>query len=75
MNKNQAKMWALIARINRKLNPDFEALRKARGLQMRLDVGDYYILDLRSNAIARHNVDPESMGREPGVLKDFEVVA
>ena len=66
---------ALIARINRKLKPDFEVLRKARGASAEADVGEYFVVDLRFNAIVDKHVDPESYGRELGVLKDFEVPA
>jgi hypothetical protein len=41
---------------------------------MRQDVGDYYIVDFKINAITRKDVDPEQMGRDLGVLKEFEQV-
>ena len=66
---------ALIARINRKLKHDFEALRTARGARMRMAVGEYYIVNLQSNAVLHHDIDPESYGRDFGVLRDWEMVA
>jgi len=63
-----------VARINRKLKPDLEALKISRSERMRLDVGRYFIIDYRLNAIQRHNVDPKALGRELGVLKEWEEV-
>ena len=65
---------AVIQRINRKLKPNLEALKIARSARLRLDVRQYYIIDHRLNAIQQHNVDPEALGRELGVLKDWEEV-
>lgn len=64
----------MIQRINRKLKPDLEALKISRSERMRLDVGEYYVIDYRLNAIQQHNVDPEALARELGVLKDWEEV-
>ncbi len=66
---------ALIARINRHLKNDFEALRKARGAITKALIGEYFVVDLRWNAITHQYVDPESYGRELGVLGDSETVA
>jgi hypothetical protein len=63
---------ALIQRINRKLKPDLEALKVSRGERMRFDLGEYYVIDYRLNAIQRHNVDPEALARELGVLRAWE---
>jgi hypothetical protein len=65
---------AVVARINRKPKPDLEALKISRSERMRLDVGRYFIIDYRLNAIQRHNVDPKALGRELGVLKEWEEV-
>lgn len=67
-------MQALIKRINRKLKPNLEALKIARSERLRIDVGQYYIIDYRLNAIQQHNVDPVDLGRELGVLHDWETV-
>ena len=66
---------AVIQRINRKLKPDLEMLRATRGTRMRLDVGDYHVIDFRLNAVIHTNVDVEIMARELGVLKDYEEMA
>lgn len=60
---------ALIQRINRKLRPNCERLRKTRGQNDWLNLGDYYIVDSR-NVVVKSHVDPEEIGRELGVLKE-----
>lgn len=73
-SKVPVTMRALIARINRKLKPDLEALKISRSERLRFDVGQYYIIDYRLNAIQHHNVDPEALGRELGCLQRWEEV-
>ena len=63
-------MRALIQRINRKLRQDDQRLRTARGWFSNL--GDYYVLDFKHNRIVRGHVEPEALGRDLGVLKDYE---
>ncbi len=63
---------ALISRINRKLVHNDEVLKVTRGERLRLDVGDYYILDWRIYGIAAKHVDLEELGRELGVLQAHE---
>lgn len=66
---------AVIQRINRKLKPDLEQLKVTRGGELlRLDLGDYYILNFNHNWIAHKHVDPEKLGRELGVLQEWEEV-
>ena len=65
---------ALIQRINRALVKENEMLRKARGIQMFLDVGDYFTINIKRNYITRSNIDPENLGRELEVLKPYEEV-
>ena len=67
-------MRALTQRINRALLKQDERLYKSRGMQMYLDVGDFYVVDLRGNWVAGKDVDPEELGRELGVLKEYERV-
>jgi hypothetical protein len=40
---------------------------------MRVDCGNYYILDLKRNAVSK-DIDPENLARKLGVLKDWEEV-
>jgi hypothetical protein len=67
-------MRALIARINRKLTGDDMQLKKTKGVRARIDLGDYYVLNTRYNAIMYHykDCDPEELGRELGVIKPYE---
>jgi hypothetical protein len=62
---------ALIQRINRKLEQNDQRLRTARGS----DLGRYYILDFKHNSVVKRHVDPEALGRDFGVLKDYELLA
>jgi hypothetical protein len=73
-SKVPVSMRAIIQRINRKLKPDDEALKIARGEALRQQVGDYYRLNFRINGITGMDVDPEALARELGVLHDWEQV-
>lgn len=68
-------MGALIKRINRVLNKYDEVLKVTRGQRMLFDVGQFYIINWRTNWIIDKYIDPEQLGRELGVLKEFEYVA
>jgi hypothetical protein len=68
-------MRALTQRINRKLKQDDQVLKAARTDQTRMDVGQFYIVDYsdsKSGYVARHDVDLEELGRELGVLEQWE---
>ena len=65
---------ALIQRINRKLRHDDEMLKVARGGRTEQSVGRYYIINFNRNWIVSQNVDPETVGRELGVLAEWEQV-
>jgi len=75
MSQKSVTMTALISRINRKLKPDHETLKVTRGERLRQNVGDFYVLDVNRNCIVQQHSDPERLGRELGVLKDYEEVA
>lgn len=66
---------ALVQRINRALRDQGEVLKKSRGTQAFLDVGEFYILDIRGNFVAHMNVDIAELGRTLGILKDYEQLA
>lgn len=65
---------ALLQRINRKLAEGDEQLKTARSDRARLELGDYYVIDVNRNVVRGKNVDPETLGRELGVLKGWETV-
>jgi hypothetical protein len=64
---------ALVKRVNRRLDAD-QRLRVTRGERMRLEVGDFHIIDVSLNAVVRADVDIEDLGRELGALRDNEVL-
>jgi len=63
---------ALLQRINRALASDNQVLKATRGEFDRPDLGDYYIVDLGSRRVSRKKLDPVKLGRELGVLRDYE---
>ena len=70
-SKVPVTMRALVQRINRNLAEKEMQLKKSRG-RLRSDVGEYYVLDINRNFIAKQHVDPEDLGRRLGVLSDWE---
>ena len=72
--KVSVTMRSVIQRINRRLKPDREQLKTTRGERLRMEVGDYYVINYAKNFIAYKDVDPEQLGRELGVLKEWEQV-
>ena len=38
------------------------------------DLGYYYVFDFKHNGIVKRHVDPEELGRDLGVLKDYELL-
>ena len=65
---------ALVQRINRVLTERDEVLKKARSERVSLDVGKYFVLDTRLNAVVRKDVALEDYGRSLKTLKDYEVL-
>ncbi len=63
---------ALIQRINRALRKDDKILKTARSERVRLDLGDYYIINTRRNLLTDKQIDLESLGRELDALADYE---
>jgi hypothetical protein len=47
-------------------------LRATRGARAKSDLGRYYIVNFMRSWIVAHDVDPEAVGRELGVLEDYE---
>lgn len=63
---------ALIQRINRRLLPQMEAIRRF-GPSNQCD--GFYRVDIRLNAVVQRSVDLEQLGRELGVLSESEHIA
>jgi hypothetical protein len=72
--KASVSLRALILRINRKLKTNNEVLKMPRGDRQKRELGDFYIFDSNRDAIIAKDVDPESYGREIGVLRAWEQV-
>jgi hypothetical protein len=66
---------SLVRRINRKLKPKDEVLRRARGAKVQLDLGRYYVVNFRMNMLIDKNVDIKDLGREVGALGPNEAVS
>jgi hypothetical protein len=63
---------ALTQRINRKLRDDDRMVKPSRGERARADLGDFYVLDFKKNAVLQKNIDLGALGRELGALQPFE---
>lgn len=64
----------LVKRINRKLAPTGQILIKGTPwMRVKLDYGDYYILDLNGKVIDTH-IDPKKLARKLRVWKEEEEV-
>ncbi len=61
---------ALIQRINRKLAPELQQLKKSRGEYP--SRGDFWILDCNRNFVVADHVDIEELARELGCLATWE---
>jgi hypothetical protein len=61
---------ALMARINRRLGPEGKVLKAARSARIAQSVGRYFIV--KGNTIVAQRVGPEALGRELGVLLEWE---
>jgi hypothetical protein len=66
---------SVVARVNRRLQAAGEQLKPARSEQVRAQVGDWYVLDVKRNGVVREDVNLEAIARECGALKDWEVVS
>lgn len=62
-----------MARINRALRHDDEMLKSARvDSRTFQDLGAYYVIDIKRNFVTAKDIDLEALGKELGVLKDYE---
>lgn len=63
---------ALLQRINRKLRQQGKMLKVTRGERAAQDLGRCYIVNVNQNYVVSKDCDPEDVGRELGVLADYE---
>lgn len=67
---------AVVARINRALAKDNRTLRTTRAdSRWYSNTGRHYVIDIAQNCILWTDVDLEELGRELGVLADYETIA
>jgi hypothetical protein len=73
MNTAPISTRALVQRINRALAKDDEILKACRPTSRAYhELGDYYIVNFNMNAVMHKDVGIEALGKELGVLKEFE---
>jgi len=68
---------ALIQRINRALRDKGEMLKAARSPRVTDELGSHFVVRLtgkRSNIVTQRHADIEALGRELGVLSEWEHV-
>jgi hypothetical protein len=63
---------ALIQRLNRKLEKDGMTVKKTSGKRAKIDLGEYFVLDLKRNSAVELHVDLEKLGHKHGVLAEWE---
>lgn len=62
----------LVQRINQKIAKNIEGVKKSRGGESHNETDEYYTIEFDQNKITTTDVDLEKLGKELGVLKDFE---
>ena len=62
---------ALYQRINRKLQEQGSALKRARA-SAETALGAYFVVDVQGNYVTQHHIDIEDFGREIGALAEWE---
>ena len=63
---------ALLQRVNRALPNEGKQLQKARGITARLELGDYYTVNVQRNFVVQKDVDLEELGRRLNALRPYE---
>lgn len=66
---------ALLQRVNRALANEGKQLQKARGGTARLELGDYYTVNVQRNFVVQKDVDLEELGRKLNSLRPYESLA
>ena len=72
MNTQSVTVTAVVKRINRKLAPQYETLRRTRGIAQQQDLGEYYLLNFNRNFVIEKDVNPEILARHLRVLSEHE---
>jgi hypothetical protein len=76
MKKVPVSLRALVGRINRKLKPQDQVMKRKRGgwrveAQYTGDLG-FYVLDFMRNWVVDERADPAAYGRELGCFAEWE---
>ena len=62
----------LVRRINQKIAKNIEGVKKSKDGETHNETDEYYTIEFDQNNIITTDVDIEKLGKELGVLKDFE---
>ena len=62
----------LVRRINQKIAKNIEGVKKSGDGESQNEKDEYYTIEFDQNNIITTDVDIEKLGKELGVLKDFE---
>jgi hypothetical protein len=62
----------LLRRINQKIAKNIEGVTESRDGESHNETDEYFTIEFDQNKITTTNVDLEKLGKELGVLKDFE---
>ena len=62
----------LVRRINQKIAKNIEEVTKSRDGESHKETDQYYTIEFDQDKITITDVDLEKLGKELGVLKDFE---
>ena len=65
---------ALLQRVNRKLRGSGEQIRTARSPRVELDLGRYFVVNVRGSFLANHHIDLEALARDLEALKPWEAL-
>lgn len=73
--KSKVSERAVLARLNRKLAPEWSRIKKCRAdSRAYRDLGTYYVIDSYRNLITDTDIDLELWAREQGVLGGWEAI-
>ncbi len=65
---------ALVARINRRMAENNERLLAARSARVKMEMGDYYIVNTKHGGMTRSNLDLVDLARELRCLQPWEAL-
>lgn len=63
---------AVLQRVNRKLAKDGLTLKVSTGGQAQIEVGQYFVLDVKRGAVIERHIKLEQFAKKSGVLADWE---